>query len=118
MLLSRRKNGAPGEIRTPDLLIRSQSLYPAGLRALNAFAVLNEVSLSALAGLVNPSGLRAMPERKPSGGLQILTNRISRACSGTEFATMQLPNSRLNSKTLLTSPGYPDENSRLREFLN
>ena len=26
-------NGAPGEIRTPDLLIRSQSLYPAELRA-------------------------------------------------------------------------------------
>src|ERR1700683_608746 len=28
-----RLNGAPGEIRTPDLLIRSQSLYPAELRA-------------------------------------------------------------------------------------
>ena len=27
------KNGAPGVIRTPDLLIRSQSLYPAELRA-------------------------------------------------------------------------------------
>ena len=26
-------DGAPGEIRTPDLLIRSQSLYPAELRA-------------------------------------------------------------------------------------
>ena len=26
-------SGAPGEIRTPDLLIRSQSLYPAELRA-------------------------------------------------------------------------------------
>src|ERR1700750_1174224 len=26
-------NGAPGEIRTPGLLIRSQSLYPAELRA-------------------------------------------------------------------------------------
>ena len=26
-------NGGPGEIRTPDLLIRSQSLYPAELRA-------------------------------------------------------------------------------------
>src|SRR5215208_967480 len=25
--------GAPGEIRTPDLLIRSQTLYPAELRA-------------------------------------------------------------------------------------
>jgi DNA mismatch endonuclease (patch repair protein) len=28
-----RLNSAPGEIRTPDLLIRSQSLYPAELRA-------------------------------------------------------------------------------------
>ncbi len=26
-------NGAPGEIRTPDLLVRSQTLYPAELRA-------------------------------------------------------------------------------------
>ena len=25
--------GAPGEIRTPDLLVRSQALYPAELRA-------------------------------------------------------------------------------------
>ena|SRR5215467_6871041 len=27
------KNGAPGESRTPDLLVRSQTLYPAELRA-------------------------------------------------------------------------------------
>ncbi len=26
-------NGAPGEIRTPDPLVRSQVLYPAELRA-------------------------------------------------------------------------------------
>jgi hypothetical protein len=31
--LSRGWNGAPGEIRTPDTLIRSQVLYPAELRA-------------------------------------------------------------------------------------
>ena len=29
------KKSAPGEIRTPDLLIRSQTLYPAELRAQN-----------------------------------------------------------------------------------
>jgi hypothetical protein len=29
-----RENGAPGEIRTPGLLVRSQTLYPAELRAL------------------------------------------------------------------------------------
>jgi hypothetical protein len=28
-----RKNGAPGEIRTPDHLVRSQVLYPTELRA-------------------------------------------------------------------------------------
>ena len=28
------KSGAPGESRTPDLLVRSQTLYPAELRAL------------------------------------------------------------------------------------
>ena len=27
------KDGAPGEIRTPDPLVRSQMLYPAELRA-------------------------------------------------------------------------------------
>tara|TARA_R100001143_G_C3355749_1_gene132206 strand:- start:959 stop:1162 length:204 start_codon:yes stop_codon:yes gene_type:complete len=27
------KNGAPGEIRTPDQLVRSQLLYPAELQA-------------------------------------------------------------------------------------
>jgi hypothetical protein len=27
------KSGAPGEIRTPDPLVRSQMLYPAELRA-------------------------------------------------------------------------------------
>jgi hypothetical protein len=27
------RNGAPGAIRTPDLLVRSQLLYPAELRA-------------------------------------------------------------------------------------
>jgi hypothetical protein len=31
----KRKDGAPGEIRTPDLLLRRQSLYPAELRARN-----------------------------------------------------------------------------------
>src|SRR5271156_5167014 len=35
------ENGAPGGIRTPDLLVRSQTLYPAELRApRNANAVL------------------------------------------------------------------------------
>ncbi len=31
--LGLRNHGAPGEIRTPDLLIRSQTLYPAEPRA-------------------------------------------------------------------------------------
>ena len=31
--------GAPGEIRTPDQLVRSQLLYPAELRALGEIAV-------------------------------------------------------------------------------
>src|SRR5260370_41010764 len=32
-LIRGERNGAPGEIRTPDLLIRSQPLYPTELRA-------------------------------------------------------------------------------------
>ena len=31
------KIGAPGEIRTPDQLVRSQLLYPAELRAHNSY---------------------------------------------------------------------------------
>ena len=32
-LMRKKESGAPGEIRTPDLLLRRQSLYPAELRA-------------------------------------------------------------------------------------
>jgi hypothetical protein len=32
-LIKAGKSGAPGEIRTPDPLVRSQMLYPAELRA-------------------------------------------------------------------------------------
>ena len=34
MIEIKRVNGAPGEIRTPDHLVRSQVLYPAELRVL------------------------------------------------------------------------------------
>ena len=43
--------GAPGEIRTPDLLVRSQTLYPTELRAL-------DVILAVFDAEVAPSGLR------------------------------------------------------------
>jgi hypothetical protein len=33
MVLKSAEIGAPGEIRTPDLLVRSQALYPTELRA-------------------------------------------------------------------------------------
>ncbi len=40
-------NGAPGEIRTPDHLVRSQVLYPAELRARVIPAeIYNNVTLS------------------------------------------------------------------------
>jgi hypothetical protein len=31
--MGKEKDGAPGEIRTPDLMLRRHSLYPAELRA-------------------------------------------------------------------------------------
>ena len=37
--------GAPGEIRTPDLLVRSQLLYPAELRARPHVSTLNHSAL-------------------------------------------------------------------------
>jgi hypothetical protein len=33
VFVSKRKTGAPGGTRTPDLLVRSQTLYPTELRA-------------------------------------------------------------------------------------
>jgi hypothetical protein len=36
-------NGVPGETRTPNLLIRSQTLYPIELRAHNIYELHNEV---------------------------------------------------------------------------
>ena len=45
--------GAPGEIRTPDLLVRSQALYPTELRAL---------------GDVTSGAHHIMPDTAPSSG--------------------------------------------------
>gem|GEM_PF-6717771 len=53
--------GAPGEIRTPDLLIRSQTLYPSELRALKRCEVI--ISLDTLIGLVNFVKNRISPQR-------------------------------------------------------
>src|ERR1039458_7361891 len=40
LLRQKGKSGAPGEIRTPDLLLRRQSLYPSELRAhTNSFSL-------------------------------------------------------------------------------
>ena len=56
------KIGAPGEIRTPDRLVRSQVLYPAELRArgLRSVLIFSRVSSgSASRCEVLPSALRA-----------------------------------------------------------
>jgi hypothetical protein len=37
--------GAPGEIRTPDRLVRSQVLYPAELRALMKRAIIHKMAV-------------------------------------------------------------------------
>ena len=52
-------NGTPGEIRTPDLLVRSQVLYPAELRAQSERALyrkaISEPSVSPSIRYNNPS---------------------------------------------------------------
>lgn len=40
--------GAPGEIRTPDPLVRSQVLYPTELRALNSAIIRYPAIMSSL----------------------------------------------------------------------
>jgi hypothetical protein len=37
--------GAPGEIRTPDRLVRSQVLYPAELRALEKVEIIHKLAV-------------------------------------------------------------------------
>ena len=41
LLVGRNETGAPGETRTPDPLVRSQTLYPAELRAREAIIPIN-----------------------------------------------------------------------------
>ena len=50
MTSSDKLNGAPGEIRTPDPLVRSQVLYPAELRA-HASIILEKSFLNRLGSL-------------------------------------------------------------------
>jgi hypothetical protein len=58
------KHGAPGEIRTPDLLLRRQPLYPAELRArirhLQFTRVRERASMLSMLAVVT-FGLRAGP---------------------------------------------------------
>ena len=54
-------SGAPGQIRTADLLIRSQTLYPSELRALKKCEVI--ISLDTLTDLVNFVKNRISPQR-------------------------------------------------------
>jgi hypothetical protein len=63
-------NGAPGEIRTPGLLIRSQSLYPAELRALLVYGT---------------DGNQVLAARRPTPG-------------GTNHQVYSLPTWRLGNK--------------------
>src|ERR1700688_3733629 len=67
-------HGAPGEIRTPDLTVRSRSLYPAELRAQRksprirlqySFAGVVSI-LSNESGCVNSSHTRSQPSPAPS----------------------------------------------------
>ncbi len=54
----RGKSGAPGEIRTPDPLLRRQMLYPAELRArrleLDKFTALGDCFATAIPEAVEP----------------------------------------------------------------
>ncbi len=58
MALKAFRDGAPGEIRTPDPLVRSQVLYPAELRAhrylkLYIFTSIQKIALRAIGTLEN-----------------------------------------------------------------
>jgi hypothetical protein len=77
-----KRNGAPGEIRTPDLLVRSQALYPTELRAqakqrLTATNIGGEGGIRTLEGLLTLTplaGARLRPlghlSRKALGPIQ------------------------------------------------
>ena len=71
------ENGAPGEIRTPDLLVRSQTLYPAELRA--HFEFRNSIML----GKLPPEILVSLDTRRllTGGLLTISVHTIDRISS-------------------------------------
>jgi hypothetical protein len=73
-VLAKEKDGAPGEIRTPDPLVRSQMLYPAELRAhwleLSQFTALGLLfATSIAAGRVEGGEHRRGSQRVTAGDL-------------------------------------------------
>jgi hypothetical protein len=65
------ENGAPGEIRTPDRLVRSQVLYPAELRARCGGRIITKYAIPCQeipSG--NVSGVRHLPYSSPRGRCQ------------------------------------------------
>ena len=77
--ITRARHGAPGEIRTPDLLLRRQSLYPSELRAHSGSSVHAEL------GLINRTGLSTAALPAVSAASAATTAATSAAITATIF---------------------------------
>src|ERR1035438_4636084 len=74
LLRSKKNCGAPGEIRTPDLLLRRQSLYPAELRARSLKLYTRHAD--GRGGLFR--GIRTTASGEPGDGLRHSTVTVNR----------------------------------------
>jgi hypothetical protein len=92
--MEQEKSGAPGGIRTPDLLVRSQTLYPAELRAHSFVIVTQPIIFSA--NRASPSRTRKSP-----------TNSLS-VCPAAETSCNRSRENRTAS-ALFRSPASRDE---------
>jgi hypothetical protein len=71
---------APGVTRTPDLLIRSQTLYPTELRAHVRKSGINDI-LRQIGGQGRRAGFRAGPAAALAIFPWILSRRLRKSCS-------------------------------------
>src|ERR1700674_4329401 len=75
------KSGAPGEIRTPGLLVRSQTLYPAELRA-HFVSWCVTTAYSRFSFLFNRDFLSIRIERRKTPGLKTRATALVRPTAG------------------------------------
>src|ERR1700743_2556248 len=78
-VLNAKNGGAPGEIRTPDLLVRSQALYPTELRAQGARILTSSIRDHHCRNVRHPIGYSAQsgPPNQPHACISGACRRVA-----------------------------------------